>query len=210
MKEILIQFLSKFSELSRNQVQELAEIMTVIEVKRKSSIVNEGQICNLCYFVLKGCLRQYIIQDGIEKTIAIYTENQAVNYFTNQSGQQKSESFLTSIENSVLLIGDPHRDTELFTKFPILVDITRNMIETDLGNIKNTLTKFITSSPEQRYLNLLDERPELLQRVPQHIIASYLGMTPESLSRIGKRIIKKKNLIFEFSNLPPFINIQSP
>ena len=92
----------------------------------------------------------------------------------------------------MLLIGDPHRDTELFTKFPILVDITRNMIETDLGNIKNTLTKFITSSPEQRYLNLLDERPELLQRVPQHIIASYLGMTPESLSRIGKRIIKKK------------------
>lgn len=192
MKAILIQFLSKFNELTENQVQELVKFMTVVEIKRNSNIVNEGQVCNLCYFVLKGCLRQYIIQDDMEKTIAIYTENQAVNYYSNQIEQQKSESYLTCVEDSVLLIGNPEKDEEVFNKFPILADITRKMIETDLGKTQNTLAKLITSSPEQRYLNLLAERPELLQRVPQHIIASYLGVTPESLSRIRKRIVQKQ------------------
>ncbi len=191
MKELLRQFLSQFKELTEKQVQELSQIMTVVEFKINNNLVNEGQKCNLCYFVLKGCLRQYIIQDGVEKTIAIYTENQAVNYYSNQIEQQKSESYLTSVEDSVLLVGNPENDKELLSKFPILADITRKMIETELGKTQNTLAKLITSSPEQRYLNLLSERPELVQRVPQHIIASYLGVTPESLSRIRKRIVKK-------------------
>ncbi|GAB2776964.1 Crp/Fnr family transcriptional regulator [Rhabdobacter roseus] len=190
MNEKLIQFLSKFNELNENQVQELAGLMTVVEIKKNNNLVKEGQACNLCYFVLKGCLRQYIIQDGTEKTIGIYTENQAVNYYSNQIEQQKSESYLTCIEDSVLLIGNPEKDKELFIKFPILADITRKMIEADFGKTQSTLAKFITSSPEQRYLNLINERPELLQRVPQYFIASYLGMTPESLSRIRKRILK--------------------
>lgn len=191
MKTILIQFLSKFKELSENQVNDLAQLMNVGEVKKNSLIVKEGQVCNLCYFVLKGCLRQYVIQEGIEKTIAIYTENQAVNYYTNQSGQENSESYLISVEDSVMIIGNPEKDKEVFSKFPILAEITRKMIESDFGKTQNTLAKIITSSPEQRYLNLMDERPELLQRVPQHIIASYLGVTPESLSRIRKRILLK-------------------
>jgi CRP-like cAMP-binding protein len=191
MKELLRQFLSQFKELSGNQVQDLAQLMNIGEVKKNSLIVKEGQVCNLCYFVLKGCLRQYVIQDGIEKTIAIYTENQAVNYYTNQSGQERSESYLTSVEDSVMIIGNPEKDKEIFSKFPILAEVTRKMIETDFGKTQNTLAKIITSSPEQRYLNLMDERPELLQRVPQHIIASYLGVTPESLSRIRKRILLK-------------------
>jgi len=191
MKKILIQFLSNFKELSENQIQDLAHHMNIGEIKKNSLIVKEGQICNLCYFVLKGCLRQYVIQDGIEKTIAIYTENQAVNYYTNQSGQQKSESYLTAVEDSVMIIGNPENDKEVYSKFPILAEITRKMVETDFGKTQNTLAKIITSSPEQRYLNLLEERPELLQRLPQHIIASYLGVTPESLSRIRKRILLK-------------------
>ena len=191
MKELLRQFLSQFKELTEKQVQELSQILTVVEFEINNNLVNEGQKCNLCYLVLKGCLRQYIIQDGVEKTIAIYTENQAVNYYSNQIEQQKSESYLTCVEDSVLLVGNPENDKELLSNFPILADITRKMIETELGKTQNTLAKLITSSPEQRYLNLLSERPDLVQRVPQHIIASYLGVTPESLSRIRKRIVKK-------------------
>ncbi|MCC5922061.1 MAG: Crp/Fnr family transcriptional regulator [Cyclobacteriaceae bacterium] len=192
MKVILKQFLSQFKELKKDQVQELLQLMTTLEFKKNENLVKEGQPCNLCYFVLKGCLRQYIIQDGVEKTISIYTENQAVNYYTNQGVQNKSDSFLTCIEDSILIVGKPENDTELFLKYPELAEITRKMIEADFGKTQNTLAKFITSTPEQRYLNLIDERPEILQRVPQHIIASYLGMTPESLSRIRKRLIKNQ------------------
>ena len=89
------------------------------------------------------------------------------------------------------MVGDPEKDKDLYAAFPALASITRNMIEQDLGRTKSSFAKFRTSSPEERYLGLLEERPELPQRVPQNILASYLGMTPESLSRIKRRIHKK-------------------
>lgn len=193
MKEKLIAFLQNFDELSEDQIHELARLMTVVEIKKNEVIVREGQICNVCYFVLKGCLRQYILQDGIEKTIAIYTEEQAINFYANQKDTKKSESFLVSLEDSLLLTGNPDTDEAIYSKFPVLAEITRNMLEADLGQTQLTLAKFISSSPEERYLNLLNDRPELFQRVPLAVIASYLGMTPESLSRIRKRIHAKKH-----------------
>lgn len=193
MKEKLIAFLQNFDELSEDQIHELARLMTVVEIKKNEVIVREGQICNVCYFVLKGCLRQYILQDGIEKTIAIYTEEQAINFYANQKDTKKSESFLVSLEDSLLLTGNPDTDEAIYSRFPVLAEITRNMLEADLGQTQLTLAKFISSSPEERYLNLLNDRPELFQRVPLAVIASYLGMTPESLSRIRKRIHTKKH-----------------
>ena len=191
MKEILISFLSSFEELTEEQVQEMADLFLVEGIKKNTLLVKEGEKCNLCYFVLKGCLRQYVIEDGTEKTVGIFTENQAVNYYTNQVDQQISDTYLTSMEDSVLLIGNPEADAENYSKYPVLADITRKMIEQDLGKTQKSLAKLITSNPEKRYLNLIEERPELVQRVPQHIIASYLGITPESLSRIRKRLMVK-------------------
>lgn len=190
MKEVLINFLSQFKELASAQIEELVELMTVKQVPKNTLIVKPGQICNLCYFVLKGCLRQFVSNDGIEKTTAFYVEQEAVNFFTNQP--KPATSFLASVEDSVLLIGQPEQDQYFYEKFPELATITRRMIEADLGKTQANLAKFITSSPKERYLNLLEERPDLLQRVPQHMIASYLGMTPESLSRIRRRIVHKK------------------
>ena len=190
MKTELIQFLSKFRELTESQINEMAEVMTIEKVKKNTVLIEQDQLSSLCFFVLKGCLRQYILNDGIEKTVAIYTEEQAVNFYSNQSSDQKSESYLVSVENSILLISNPEKDEEIYAKFPILAEITRKMIELDFGKTQNSFAKFVTSSPEQRYLNLLAERPELMQRVPQTIIASYLGVTPESLSRIRRRVLK--------------------
>lgn len=191
MKKELIQFLSQFKELSPEQVQELAALMTVQEVKKNTLLVSQGEICNICFFVLKGCLRQYVVTDGVEKTTAFYTEEEAVNFYTGQA-KKLSESYLASLEDSIVLIGNPGTDQELYSKFPVLTDITHKMIEMDLGKTQDSFAKFITSSPEERYLNLLKDRPHLLQRVPQHMIASYLGMTAESLSRIRKRILSKQ------------------
>jgi len=188
LKEELILFLSKFDELTETQVREMAEMMTVQEIKKGTVLVREGQLCNLCYFVLKGCLRQYVLADGLEKTIAIYTEEDAVNFYSNQEVQEKSGSYLISVEDSVLLIGNPEKDQKLYARFPGLESLTRRMTELDFGKTQNSFARFITSSPKERYLNLLNERPELLQRVPQTVIASYLGITPESLSRIRRRI----------------------
>lgn len=191
MKEVLHTFLSQFKELTEVERAELANLMTVKEVKKNTVLVKQGQYCNLCYFVLKGCLRQYIIKEDTEKTIGIYTEEQAVNFFSDEHNVKASESFVVSVEDSILLIGNPEKDKELYQKFPTLTVITRKFMESDLDKMQDSFAKFITFSPEERYLNLLEKRPEIMQRVPQTVVASYLGITPESLSRIRKRIKSK-------------------
>lgn len=92
----------------------------------------------------------------------------------------------------VLVVGSLDYEQEMYQKFPKLAAITRALMEQDFGKTQEALVAFISSSPEERYQKLLAERPALLGRVPQHQLASYLGVTPESLSRIRKRIFMKK------------------
>lgn len=191
MKDALIKFLSKIDSLTSREIKELADLMTVKEIKKNTTIVKQGQICNLCYFVLKGCLRQYVVLEGVEKTTAFYTEEEAVNFFTSFTTKTASESYLMTLEDSILLVGNPESEADMYKSFPKLEQVVRRMMEQDFGKTQDSFARFITSTPEERYLNLLKDRPQLAQRVPQHQLASYLGITPESLSRIRKRIITK-------------------
>lgn len=188
----LTTFLSKFKELTPDERNELARLLVTKKVAKGDVLVKQGEHCSLCFFVLKGCMRQFLIEDGIDKTVGIYTEEQAINYYNESNINTPADSFLMALEDSEVLVGNPEMDAPLYAKFPALVNITRKMIESDLIKAKQDLSTFITSSPEQRYLHLLSTRPELLQRVQQTVIASYLGITPESLSRIRKRIQKKE------------------
>ncbi|MBC8146372.1 MAG: Crp/Fnr family transcriptional regulator, partial [Bacteroidetes bacterium] len=83
------------------------------------------------------------------------------------------------------------KENNLYQKFPKLEALARSIMEKEMIKYQEMLMLYITDSPEQRYTKLLKNRPELLQRVPQHQIASYIGIKPESLSRIRKRILKK-------------------
>ncbi len=78
----------------------------------------------------------------------------------------------------------------MYQKYPELEKVTRSMLELSIGETQDETALFMSSTPEQRYLRLVQKRPSLINRVPQHQLASYLGMTPESLSRIKKRIAK--------------------
>jgi len=82
-------------------------------------------------------------------------------------------------------------ENELFRRFPRFERISRIALEEELGNYQEMLANFMMSSPEERYLKLLKNRPDLLDRVPHYQLASYLGVKPESLSRIRKRIMRK-------------------
>jgi CRP-like cAMP-binding protein len=92
------------------------------------------------------------------------------------------------LEDCVLLAGDLGQEQGMYEAFPQLELITRRMMAEDFGEMQQQWAVFMTRSPEERYLHLLGARPDLLQRVPQHQLASYLGVTPESLSRIRRRL----------------------
>lgn len=195
MDNTVIDFLNNFDILTDEEKKQIAERLNVHRYKNGETIIQEGQISKDCYFVLKGCVRQYFLVDGVEKTTGFFTEMETAISGTTISNPMVSNCFLVCEEDTVSIVGNVENEKSMFADFPKLESITREMMELDLGQTQQKLAAFIISSPEERYVNLLDSRPELFQRVPQHQIASYIGISPESLSRIRKRIADKRKII---------------
>lgn len=188
-KQQLITFLKGFPELEENVINQLSEMIPVIAPTKDTVLLKEGEIPKECYFVLKGLVRQYHMVDGTERTTDFYTEQHGTVSSRHYSDQTPSSFFLECMEDCLLIAGNLEIDEAHLDLFPELGQIIKRMLENDLNRLKDHHSRFILSSPKERYLNFLETRPDLLNRVPLHQIASYLGMTPESLSRIRKRIV---------------------
>ncbi|WP_113636884.1 Crp/Fnr family transcriptional regulator [Nubsella zeaxanthinifaciens] len=192
MEEILFNFISKYISINEDEKNAILSLNLFHSVKKGTILLKEGQKSRDSYFVLKGCIRTYYIIDGEEKTTAFYTELDALtpHCVTNHT---PSDYFISCVEDSIILISDADVGMEINSKFPKFDTMCRILSEELLAKERVDFDEFKTSSPEQRYLNLIKNRPDLIQRVPQHQLASYLGIKPQSLSRIRARIFEKKN-----------------
>ncbi|WKZ58556.1 MAG: cyclic nucleotide-binding domain-containing protein [Cyclobacteriaceae bacterium] len=190
MKNILFDFISKYVSLTEDEKNVLLSLDLFRSVKKGTVLLKVGQKSQESYFVLKGCIRVYYIIDGEEKTTAFYTEMEALTppCVINKT---PSEYYIGCIEDSILLVSNSDMEEEVNTKFPKFEIMCRKFSEELLAKQRIDFDEFKTSSPEQRYLNLLQKRPDLTQRVPQHQLASYLGIKPQSLSRLRARISEK-------------------
>ncbi len=186
----LVQFLSAIPTLSEAERAAIGEKLTVRSFPKGAILLEQGAVGEECFFVLEGCVRQYYLLEGVEKTTAFFTEHQAV-VSPSYIERSPASHYLACVEDSTLVVGHFTQEKAMYQQFPNLLAITRTMMEQAYGKTQEDFAAFVTSSPEKRYLGLLTHRPELLQRVPQHQLASYLGVTPESLSRIRKRILSK-------------------
>ena len=190
MQDVLFDFLSKYVSLTDAEKNAIRSLDIFHSVKKGTILLKEGQKSKNSYFVLKGCLRKYYIIDGEEKTTAFYTEMEALTPYCVIS-QTPSEYYISCIEDTVLTISNSDMEVEVNSKFPKFEILCRKLSEVLLVQQQIDFDEFKTSSPEQRYLNLLQSRPDLIQRVPQHQLASYLGIKPQSLSRLRARILEK-------------------
>ncbi|SEI51827.1 cAMP-binding domain of CRP or a regulatory subunit of cAMP-dependent protein kinases [Dyadobacter sp. SG02] len=190
MQDLLFDFISKYISLTEDEKEAIISLAIFRSVKKGTILLKEGEKSNDGYFVLKGCIRIYYIIDGEEKTTAFYTEMEA---FTPHCVVNKapSEYYVSCVKDTILIVSDPDMEAEIFSKFPKFETLCRILAEEFLAKQQINFDEFKTSSPEQRYLNLLQKRPDLIQRVPQHQLASYLGIKPQSLSRLRARILEK-------------------
>ncbi|HRW98205.1 MAG TPA: cyclic nucleotide-binding domain-containing protein [Cyclobacteriaceae bacterium] len=190
MQHLLFDFISKYISLTEEEKNAILSLDLFRSVKRGTTLLNAGQQSKDSYFVLKGCIRIYYIIDGEEKTTAFYTE---MNAFTPHCVTSKtpSEYFISCVEDCILLVSNSDMEEEVNRKFPKFEVMCRKLAEETLAKQQVDFDEFKTSSPEQRYLNLMEKRPDLIQRVPQHQLASYLGIKPQSLSRLRARITEK-------------------
>jgi len=189
LKEKIRAMISKFALLNKDEIEIIVETTIVDNFKKGTLLLREGQIPRKCYMVVEGCVREYIIKDGIEKSTAFFTEGDT---FTPHSGDSKpSKYYWECAEECILTISNNNYVEEIREALPRLDHVFQQIAIEKINNAKDEWSQFITSSPEERYLNLLETKPHLLNRVPQHQIASYLGMKPQSLSRIRKRLMNK-------------------
>jgi CRP-like cAMP-binding protein len=190
MKEKLIQYMAKYTNLNKSDQQSILEALNIHEIPKGTELTRQGDSLDptKCYFVLSGCVRQYKINiDGKEITSNFYTEEQAI-VLSNFTGEDFTSKYsLTCTEDCVLVVGDMESEQQMYQQYSELEKMTRRMMETYLGQTQNEFANFISSTPQERYKSIIENRPDLLTRVPQHQLASYLGITPESLSRIKKR-----------------------
>jgi len=189
MKNTLFDFISKYVSLTEDEKNALVSLDLFRSVKKGTTLLKEGQKSKDSYFVLKGCIRIYYKIDGEEKTTAFYTEMDALTPHC-VINKAPSEYFISCVEDSILTVSNSDMEVEINSKFPKFEIMCRILSEELLVKQQIDFDEFKTSSPEQRYLNLLQKRPDLIQRVPQHQLASYLGIKPQSLSRLRARIIE--------------------
>lgn len=192
MNDLLFDFIGKYISLTEEEKNAILSLDLFRTVKKGTILLKEGQKSNESYFVLKGCIRTYYLIDSEEKTTAFYTEMEALTPPCVVS-KTPSDYYVSCLEDCILLVSNSDMEAEVNSKFPKFDIMCRMLSEELLAKERIDFDEFKTSSPEQRYLNLLQKRPDLIQRVPQHQLASYLGIQPQSLSRLRSRLLEKKS-----------------
>lgn len=189
MENKLFDFIEKYMTLSAEEKQVIVELALFKTFRKGTVLLKEGDFSNESYFVLKGCIRCYYLIGGEEKTTAFYTESDTLSPICVVT-KTASEHYISCVEDSLIVISNPYIEKIGFEKFPRFETLCRLISEEKLVKNVAAFDAFKNASPEQRYLNLINTRPDLVQRVPQHQLASYLGITPESLSRVRNRLAK--------------------
>ncbi len=190
-KDFLVDYFSQYITLSEEEVQLIKNEDIIREYKKGDYLLKEGQIAQVCFLVLKGCVKRYYLEDGEEKIMEFYTENDPiapVSYTT----QEPSKYYISCVEPCIISTGTEERTQRFLEAFPRFVPIFIKIGEHLSAEKQISADNFKNLSPEDRYQKLLDTRPDLVNRVPQYMIASYLGIQPQSLSRIRKRIWASK------------------
>lgn len=177
--------------LSDEEARAIAETMIIHHYPKGTVLLKEGQISTEVFFVLEGCVRQFYIVDGEEKTNNFFTEEQWVVSINNFGQHIASTHFLDCCMDSTLVVGDRAKEEDLYRRFPKFETVSRRVMGQVFADQQEIMSSYTTDTAEQRYLKLLKSRPDLFQKIPQYQIASYVGVKPESLSRIRKRIAHK-------------------
>ncbi|MEO0895225.1 MAG: Crp/Fnr family transcriptional regulator [Bacteroidota bacterium] len=191
IKDLLIRHFQDIKPLSPAEIQAIKDSMNIQSFPKGHVLLEEGQFSDNIYFVGKGCVRQYMVIEGEEKTTNFFSEGQWVISADSLIEQEAAKHYLSCLEDCQLVIGDDQKAAALYKEYPHFADIGRQIIERAFASQQCLLASYVTLSAEQRYLSLQAARPDLIQRVPQYHLASFIGVKAETLSRIRKRLHQK-------------------
>ncbi|MBB4801560.1 CRP-like cAMP-binding protein [Flavobacterium nitrogenifigens] len=191
MNDLLRKFLEQFNRFKAADIDLIIENTTIETFKKGELVVVEGQISDKCYLVLKGCLRQFKIVDETEKTSGFFIEEMPMVIYSSYLDGKPSEFSIQCLEDTILVSGTREKELEMQLKSPILEQLTALIMMSDFRKAERYIALLNNYNPEERYLKFMKLHSNFLNRIPLVHISSYLNVTPESLSRIRKRIVQK-------------------
>ncbi|MBS1659622.1 MAG: Crp/Fnr family transcriptional regulator [Bacteroidetes bacterium] len=186
------QFVARYIHLSEEELAFFHSLLKHKKIRKKNFLLQEGEICDFEAFVLKGCIRSYYLdKDGIETILLFAVEGWWVSDLTSFSEQKPTNLFIETIEDSELLSIDYKNKQLLFEKIPAFERMFRILVQRSLGVLQQRFYASISQTAEERYLQFMEKYPLVAQRVPQHQIARYIGVSPEFLSKVRSTMYKK-------------------
>ena len=190
MYQILKEHLNKFITLNDNDFDEILKLFNIKIFDKKENLLEEGQICRYHYFVLNGLLRKFFINEkGMEQTTEFAVETWWIT--DNIAYEQKlpTSFYIQAVEKSEVLYISQENQEKLVEQFPIMERYFRFIYQRAYSASQMRIKYLYSLSKEEFYHQLVSKQPEFAQRVPQYLIASFLGFTPEYLSEIRKKNI---------------------
>lgn len=174
--------------------EEEAIIVAVFQPKKfrkKQYFLEEGNVCKYVGFIVKGAMRQYSVDDkGVEHIVQLYIENYWASDRESAVMLTPSRYYIDAWEDTELLVATVADMLDLIENVPSFGQMTRLMDQRSFIASQRRLNSTISNSAEKRYEEFADNHPQFIQRFPQHLIASFLGITKETLSRIRKQALK--------------------
>ena len=184
--------IEKFTQLSDSDWELLVPNLEIRKLKKHELFAEVGLVANELGFVLQGMLRHYYIKDGDEKTTYFYFENHFVTSYISCISQQASQLSIEALSECELIVFPYKAIQELFEKNMAWQKFGRLIAEYLAIGLEERMVGLLMLSPEERYLELIKgTKKKIIERIPQHYIANYLGITPVSMSRIRNRLVKK-------------------
>ena len=190
MFDIFKAHLAKFITISDDEFGEISRFFNVQSVDKKENLLEDGQRCRSNYFVLKGLLRKFFINGkGVERTTHFAIENWWMTDDFAYEHQSKTTFYIQAVEKTELLFINKSQQDQLLEEHPVMEKYFRCIYQKAYAATQMRIKFLYDFSREELYHHFRKSQPEFLQRVPQYLIASYLGFTPEYLSEIRKKSI---------------------
>lgn len=190
MLDIFKRHIAKFAQVSDDEFEGIRKYFEMKEVAKKENLVAEGQICRHQFFVLNGLLRKfYINEKGGEQTTEFAIETWWITDNFAYENQVTTEFYIQAVEKSTILYISQEKQEKLLEEFPVMERYFRYVYQRAYAAAQKRIQFLFSFSKEEFYYQAVRNHPEFVQRVPQYLIASYLGFTPEYLSEIRKRLL---------------------
>jgi CRP-like cAMP-binding protein len=193
MLEVLYSYFERSFPLTEKDKALIKAVTIPRKFKKGEFLVREGEVPRYGAFVAKGFLRSYVIDNkGKEHIVQFAPENWWISDKSGMSEGMPATFFIDAVEDSDVILMDLSGHRSLLEKLPGYADSFRAGMQRRAVAKDHRIVASLTASAEERYTDFLETYPEIVQRVPQHMLASYLGITPETVSRIRKQASRKK------------------